>query len=145
MEGRVLGVSSCYLSHKNLPADHHHGNTPLIGVSWCRSVRKFDLDQVPRVSESRSPNRTDGSDVGLFLNRDKTGDLQYVRDYKPERDDISCLRVLLYGPVGAGKSSFISSVSNVIRGKMTASALANATNSVSSFTKKVRELYLSRS
>ncbi|XP_017163748.1 interferon-induced protein 44-like [Poecilia reticulata] len=62
--------------------------------------------------------------------------LKYVQKYKPAQDDIMYLRVLLYGPVGAGKSSFINSVSNVLRGRMTIPALASATTSDKSFTKK---------
>ncbi|XP_016516340.1 interferon-induced protein 44-like [Poecilia formosa] len=62
--------------------------------------------------------------------------LKYVQKYKPEQDDIRYLRVLLYGPVGAGKSSFINSVSNVLRGRMTIPALASAMTSDKSFTKK---------
>ncbi|XP_054871606.1 interferon-induced protein 44-like [Amphiprion ocellaris] len=64
-------------------------------------------------------------------------DLQYVKDFKPERDAVRQLRVLLYGPVGAGKSSFINSVSSVVRGKIVNTALASATNyEGASFTKK---------
>uniref|UniRef100_A0A3P9PUH0 G domain-containing protein n=1 Tax=Poecilia reticulata TaxID=8081 RepID=A0A3P9PUH0_POERE len=59
----------------------------------------------------------------------KQNDLQYVQQYKPEKDDIRYLRILLYGPVGAGKSSFINTVSNVLRGRMTIPALASATTS----------------
>ncbi|XP_035990912.1 interferon-induced protein 44 isoform X2 [Fundulus heteroclitus] len=53
-------------------------------------------------------------------------DRQYVQEYKPAQDDIRYLRVLLYGPVGAGRSSFINSVSNVMRGRMSTPALACA-------------------
>ncbi|XP_047226333.1 interferon-induced protein 44-like [Girardinichthys multiradiatus] len=67
---------------------------------------------------------------------EKQMNLQYVQEYKPENNDIRYLRVLLYGPVGAGKSSFINSVSNVVRGRMTIPALASATTSDKSFTKK---------
>ncbi|XP_071328517.1 interferon-induced protein 44-like [Trachinotus anak] len=65
---------------------------------------------------------------------DKQRDLQYVQEYKPENGNVSHLRVLLYGPVGAGKSTFINSVSNVLRGRMTIPALASATTSDKSFT-----------
>ncbi|MEQ2256981.1 hypothetical protein ILYODFUR_029622 [Ilyodon furcidens] len=67
---------------------------------------------------------------------EKQRNLQYVQEYKPENNDIQYLRVLLYGPVGAGKSSFINSVSNVVRGRMTIPALASATTSDKSFTTK---------
>ncbi|KAM4560698.1 interferon-induced protein 44-like isoform 2-T2 [Fundulus diaphanus] len=62
-------------------------------------------------------------------------DRQYVQEYKPAQDNIKYLRVLLYGPVGHGKSSFINSVSNVIRGRISIPALASATLSNKSFTK----------
>ncbi|MED6252586.1 hypothetical protein ATANTOWER_013920, partial [Ataeniobius toweri] len=67
---------------------------------------------------------------------EKKKNLDYVQKYKPENDVIRYLRVLLYGPVGAGKSSFINSVSNVLRGRMTIPALASATTSDISFTTK---------
>ncbi|XP_028249989.1 interferon-induced protein 44-like isoform X2 [Parambassis ranga] len=64
--------------------------------------------------------------------------LQYVQNYMPANEDIKHLRVLLYGPVGAGKSSFINSVNNVIRRRMTIPAAASATTSGKSFTKNYR-------
>ncbi|MED6285177.1 hypothetical protein CHARACLAT_026630 [Characodon lateralis] len=67
---------------------------------------------------------------------DRQRDLQYVQEYKPARENIRYLRVLLYGPVGAGKSSFINSVSNVLRERITIPALASATTSDKSFTKQ---------
>uniref|UniRef100_A0A3Q2ZZV1 Interferon-induced protein 44-like n=1 Tax=Kryptolebias marmoratus TaxID=37003 RepID=A0A3Q2ZZV1_KRYMA len=56
---------------------------------------------------------------------DITGERSYVKDFQPQNDDVRHIRVLLYGPVGAGKSSFINSVSNVLRGRMTNSALVS--------------------
>ncbi|XP_039464288.1 uncharacterized protein LOC116328508 isoform X2 [Oreochromis aureus] len=62
-------------------------------------------------------------------------DLQYVKNFQLQNDKVRHVRVLLYGPVGAGKSSFINSVSNVLRRRITCPALTNATNE-GSFTKK---------
>lgn len=65
---------------------------------------------------------------------DNKSNLQYVQDYKPETSNIRYLRVLLYGPVGAGKSSFINSVCSVLRGRIMIPALTSATTSDRSFT-----------
>uniref|UniRef100_A0A3Q2QY53 G domain-containing protein n=1 Tax=Fundulus heteroclitus TaxID=8078 RepID=A0A3Q2QY53_FUNHE len=71
----------------------------------------------------------------IIWSTSKKEDRQYVQEYKPAQDNIKYLRVLLYGPVGHGKSSFINSVSNVFRGRISIPALASATNSDKSFTK----------
>ncbi|XP_024919994.1 interferon-induced protein 44-like isoform X6 [Cynoglossus semilaevis] len=52
--------------------------------------------------------------------------LDFVKTYKPRNSEVRCLRILLHGPVGAGKSSFINSVDSVLQGRITGRALTDA-------------------
>ncbi|XP_073351083.1 interferon-induced protein 44-like [Pagrus major] len=67
----------------------------------------------------------------------KERDLQVVRDYEPHNEELQQLRIMLHGPTGSGKSSFIDSVDTVLQGRMTSQALADAV-SQESFTKEYR-------
>ncbi|XP_071383971.1 interferon-induced protein 44-like [Centroberyx affinis] len=67
---------------------------------------------------------------------DKERDLQYVKDYQPHNEEVKHLRILLHGPVGAGKSSFLNSVNSVMQGRMTGAALVDSAFAGDSFTKK---------
>ncbi|XP_026150834.1 interferon-induced protein 44-like [Mastacembelus armatus] len=71
----------------------------------------------------------------VVVTENKWKDLQYVKNYQPQTKAVSHVRVLLYGPVGAGKSSFISSVTSVLRGRMANVALVGANNADQSITK----------
>ncbi|XP_029692735.1 interferon-induced protein 44-like [Takifugu rubripes] len=68
--------------------------------------------------------------------KNNRGNLDYVKKYQPRNADVQHLRVLLHGPVGAGKSSFINSVDTVLRRKITGRALADGNLVEGSFTTK---------
>ncbi len=70
-----------------------------------------------------------------FPSRDKQSVLQYVKDFEPPTEGQQ-IRILLHGPVGAGKSSFINSVQSILHGRMYAQALVDNTG-LHSFSKKV--------
>ncbi|XP_014905858.1 interferon-induced protein 44-like [Poecilia latipinna] len=53
-------------------------------------------------------------------------DRKFLNEYKPGHEDQK-LRILLYGPTGAGKSSFINSVQTVLRGRPYSQALVDHT------------------
>ncbi|XP_068565244.1 interferon-induced protein 44-like isoform X2 [Cebidichthys violaceus] len=65
---------------------------------------------------------------------DNQNALQYVKDFHPQTEGQQ-LRVLLHGPVGAGKSSFINSVQSVLRRRIYTQALVD-NMSHDCFTKK---------
>ena len=60
-----------------------------------------------------------------------------METYKPHNYEATHLRILLHGPVGAGKSSFINSVDSVLKGRITSQAPTDATSG-GSFTMRVR-------
>lgn len=72
------------------------------------------------------------------LSRDRQSALQYVKDYRPQTDGQQ-LRILLHGPVGAGKSSFINSVQSVLHDRMYAQALVDTFHNC--FTKRVWQTF----
>ncbi|XP_046906263.1 interferon-induced protein 44 isoform X2 [Hypomesus transpacificus] len=62
--------------------------------------------------------------------------MEYISCYKPSCEGVSQARVLLLGPFGAGKSSFISSVQSAFSGRVTNRATVG--NSSASFSKKLQ-------
>lgn len=50
--------------------------------------------------------------------------METILSYKPALKVVSQARILLVGPVGAGKSSFFNSINSVFRGSMTCQAIA---------------------
>ncbi|MCJ8737612.1 hypothetical protein PDJAM_G00026070 [Pangasius djambal] len=70
--------------------------------------------------------------------------MEKVQSYKPASEAVSQARVLLLGPVGAGKSSFISSVQSVFSGRVINRAMVGSSASTS-FTKKLQSFPIRRS
>ncbi|TRZ01140.1 hypothetical protein DNTS_007860 [Danionella cerebrum] len=60
-----------------------------------------------------------------------------VSSFKPMKESVSQARVLLIGPVGAGKSSFISSIQSIFFGRVINCAMVGSSSSSCSFTKKL--------
>uniref|UniRef100_UPI0037E78940 interferon-induced protein 44-like n=1 Tax=Semicossyphus pulcher TaxID=241346 RepID=UPI0037E78940 len=58
----------------------------------------------------------------------REGNLSFVKSYQPGNKEVKHLRILLHGPVGAGKSSFFNSVDSVLQGRITNRASTDATS-----------------
>ncbi|KAG8007047.1 Interferon-induced protein 44, partial [Nibea albiflora] len=72
-----------------------------------------------------------------FVNSLNTENLKFIKKYKPHNKDLKQQRILIYGPAGSGKSSFINSVDSVLQGRVTGRAAEDAI-SRESFTKEFR-------
>ncbi|XP_059204431.1 interferon-induced protein 44-like [Centropristis striata] len=70
------------------------------------------------------------------LSWNKQEDLTFVRTYQPRHKEVKHLRILLHGPTGAGKSSFINSVDSVLQGRIAGRVQTDAISG-KSFTTKV--------
>ncbi|XP_060716913.1 interferon-induced protein 44 [Tachysurus vachellii] len=68
---------------------------------------------------------------------DKKEMLRKLKEFQPGTAEVRELKILLHGPVGAGKSSFINSVNTVLQGYNTTTALANSAAG-KSFTKEFK-------
>ncbi|XP_062866882.1 interferon-induced protein 44-like [Trichomycterus rosablanca] len=66
---------------------------------------------------------------------------QRLRRFRLSRSDVPYIRILIVGPVGAGKSSFIISINNAFQGRITSGALV-ATTAGTSFTKEYETHYI---
>uniref|UniRef100_A0A8C6S755 G domain-containing protein n=1 Tax=Neogobius melanostomus TaxID=47308 RepID=A0A8C6S755_9GOBI len=63
----------------------------------------------------------------ICLSRNNAELLKELTEYAPLNEDVRHLRMLVYGPVGAGKSSFINSMTSALRGRMAIPAAVNNT------------------
>lgn len=52
--------------------------------------------------------------------------MESIRTYKPLISTVKRVRVLLIGPIGAGKSSFFNSINSVFRGHVTSQAMSGS-------------------
>ncbi|XP_029968765.1 interferon-induced protein 44-like [Salarias fasciatus] len=101
-------------------------------LSWLFGSRNPPSPPAP----SPSPPSPISRDPWRKIRFDDRARREFVQNYQP-RQQGRHLRVLLHGPPGSGKSSFINSIDSALRGKITTRALA-ATTYDHSFTKKYK-------
>ncbi|XP_021331626.1 interferon-induced protein 44 isoform X2 [Danio rerio] len=75
---------------------------------------------------------------------DKQKLLTTIKSFQPGNPEVDTLRILLHGPVGAGKSSFFNSLDNALLGRITTRALAHSVQTDRSFTVKYQTYKLKK-
>ncbi|XP_039984457.1 interferon-induced protein 44f5 [Xiphias gladius] len=100
-------------TYYNFSAVEMHGNN--LNLTEC------EVYQVEETTELERPWRT------VIWESEKRNELiNSIKVYKPTVRSLSQVRVLLIGPVGAGKSSFFNSINSVFRGHVTSQAIAGS-------------------
>ncbi|XP_054459159.1 interferon-induced protein 44-like [Anoplopoma fimbria] len=111
----VTGGKATVLSnpgnHYNFNAEEMHGDD--LNLTEC------EVYEVEETTELERPWRP------INWESEKRKELiESIRFYKPTVSSVSQVRVLLIGPVGAGKSSFFNSINSVFKGHVTSQAIA---------------------
>ncbi|XP_056318212.1 interferon-induced protein 44-like [Danio aesculapii] len=75
---------------------------------------------------------------------DKQKLLTTIKNFQPGNPEVDTLKILLHGPVGAGKSSFFNSLDNALQGRITSRALAHSVQTDRSFTVKYQTYKLKK-
>ncbi|XP_036386701.1 interferon-induced protein 44-like [Megalops cyprinoides] len=73
---------------------------------------------------------------------DRDKNLKELKEFKPGNPKVERVRILLHGPVGAGKSSLIKSINSIFQGEITNVALADSDIGGDSFTKTHKTYFI---
>ncbi|KAM9358389.1 interferon-induced protein 44-like [Symphorus nematophorus] len=121
-------------NHYNFNAAEVHGNS--LNLTECEVYQVEAQLHLEILSQTGSEGNLDGVQHPLkscFMNlwypglphqRIRTEMMESIKSYKPIVSSVPQVRVLLIGPIGAGKSSFFNSINSVFRGHVTSQAIA---------------------
>ncbi|XP_037553883.1 interferon-induced protein 44 [Nematolebias whitei] len=97
----------------NFNAAEMHGND--LNLTEC------EVYQVEETTELEKPWRT-----VIWESKKRSDLMESIKTYKPIVSSVSQARVLMIGPVGAGKSSFFNSINSIFRGHVTSQAISGS-------------------
>ncbi|XP_043078987.1 interferon-induced protein 44-like isoform X2 [Puntigrus tetrazona] len=81
----------------------------------------YKVKQASQVSTEQKPWRN-----VLWTAERREELMEMIRNYKPLMTSVSRVRILMIGPVGAGKSSFFNSINSIFMGRMTNKAMSGS-------------------
>ncbi|XP_023810027.1 interferon-induced protein 44-like [Oryzias latipes] len=85
------------------------------------TMTECEVYQVEETVELEKPWR-----VVIWESKRKSELMESIRTYRPLNSSVTQARVLLIGPVGAGKSSFFNSINSIFRGHVTSQAISGS-------------------
>ncbi|XP_033477278.1 interferon-induced protein 44-like [Epinephelus lanceolatus] len=100
-------------SYYNFSAAEMHGND--LNLTECEV---YEVEEIPEFEKPWRPV--------VWENEKRTELMDSIKLYCPMVNSVSQVRVLLIGPVGAGKSSFFNSINSVFRGHVSNQAIAGS-------------------
>uniref|UniRef100_A0A671VAG5 Interferon-induced protein 44-like n=1 Tax=Sparus aurata TaxID=8175 RepID=A0A671VAG5_SPAAU len=106
-------VYTCPGNYYNFNAAEMHGNN--LNLTECEV---YHVEEIPEFEKPWRPV--------VWENETRTELMESIKSYKPTVSSVSQIRVLLIGPVGAGKSSFFNSINSVFRGHVTSQAISGS-------------------
>ncbi|XP_070687688.1 interferon-induced protein 44-like [Pempheris klunzingeri] len=98
-------------NYYDFTAAEMHGNN--LNLTECEV---YEVEACPEFEKPWRPM--------VWENEKRTEMMDSIKLYCPIESSVSQIRVLLIGPVGAGKSSFFNSINSVFRGHVTSQAIA---------------------
>ncbi|XP_065101839.1 interferon-induced protein 44-like [Paramisgurnus dabryanus] len=130
-----------YFMHKNQPYlyDETHmgykrGSFNYDALNLYGNNTQLCECEVYRVNKIVNPPVTAGPDKEkpwrniLWTEKQKQDLMKCIKDHKPLVSSVNRVRILMIGPVGAGKSSFFNSINSIFMGRMTNKAMAGSTS-----------------
>ncbi|XP_073699740.1 interferon-induced protein 44-like [Garra rufa] len=81
----------------------------------------YKVEQSSQISTEEKPWRN-----VLWRAKRKEELMEMIRNHKPLMASVSQIRILMIGPVGAGKSSFFNSINSIFMGRMTSKAMSGS-------------------
>ncbi|KAF4074845.1 hypothetical protein AMELA_G00228080 [Ameiurus melas] len=93
-------------------------------MSWVRKAMKGLINPSQSPAPGPNPELDKPWREVTWSGEGKSQMMRKLKDFQPGTAEVRELKILLHGPVGAGKSSFINSVNTVLQGYNTTGALA---------------------
>uniref|UniRef100_A0A671SPX3 Interferon-induced protein 44-like n=1 Tax=Sinocyclocheilus anshuiensis TaxID=1608454 RepID=A0A671SPX3_9TELE len=115
-----------YFCYNNQPVVYNSGSSAfsLNTATMYGNDTQLSECEVYKVEQSNTEEKPWRNVLWTAERKDKL--MEMVRNHKPLMTSVSRVRILMIGPVGAGKSSFFNSINSIFMGRMTSKAMSGS-------------------